>query len=212
MSRKIKAVIFDMDGVLIDAKEWHYEALNKALDLFGMEISRYDHLVTYDGLPTKKKLEMLSMERGLPVGLHNFINEIKQVYTLETVYAKCKPTFFHQYAITKLKASGYKMAVCSNSVPQSIDMMLRRAELLQHFEFFLSNQDVKHAKPHPEVYITAIKKLGLTPDECLVVEDNANGIKAARDSGAHLLCVADVSEVNYDSIIKRIHELESSNA
>jgi len=51
---KIKAIIFDMDGVLIEAKDWHYEALNKALRLFGMEISRYDHLVTYDGLPTKK--------------------------------------------------------------------------------------------------------------------------------------------------------------
>ena len=69
MNRKIKAVIFDMDGVLIDAKEWHYEALNKALDLFGMEISRYDHLVTYDGLPTLMKLQMLSLERiALSVG------------------------------------------------------------------------------------------------------------------------------------------------
>lgn len=51
---KIKAILFDMDGVLVDAKDWHYEALNQALSLFGMEISRYDHLVTYDGLPTKK--------------------------------------------------------------------------------------------------------------------------------------------------------------
>ncbi|STK74080.1 2-deoxyglucose-6-phosphatase [Escherichia coli] len=50
----IKAILFDMDGVLIDAKEWHYEALNKALDLFGMKISRFDHLTTFDGLPTKK--------------------------------------------------------------------------------------------------------------------------------------------------------------
>ena len=74
---KIKAVIFDMDGVLIDAKDWHYEALNKSLELFGMEISRYDHLVTFDGLPTKKKLEMLSLERGLPEELHNFINRLK---------------------------------------------------------------------------------------------------------------------------------------
>ena len=70
-----------MDGVLIDAKEWHYEALNKALALFGYQISRYEHLVTYDGLPTRKKLEMLSMEQGLPVQLHSFINEMKQLYT-----------------------------------------------------------------------------------------------------------------------------------
>lgn len=212
IGRKIKAVIFDMDGVLIDAKEWHYEALNRALDLFGMEISRYDHLVTYDGLPTRMKLQMLSLERGLPSSLHDFINEIKQVYTLETVYAKCKPTFFHQYAITKLKADGYEMAVCSNSVPQSIEMMLQRADLLKYFKFYLSNQDVQNPKPHPEIYTSAINRLGLTPDECLVVEDNPNGIKAARDSGAHLLCVSDVTEVNYGNIMRRIRELEESNA
>ena len=62
--KKIKAIIFDMDGVLIEAKDWHYEALNQALKLFGFTISRYDHLVTFDGLPTRKKLEMLSMEKG----------------------------------------------------------------------------------------------------------------------------------------------------
>ena len=53
---EIKAILFDMDGVLIEAKEWHYEALNRALDLFGMPISRYDHLITFDGLPTRKKI------------------------------------------------------------------------------------------------------------------------------------------------------------
>lgn len=81
---KIKAVIFDMDGVLIDAKDWHYEALNQALELFGYKISRYDHLVTFDGLPTKKKLEMLTIEKGLPKGLHKFINHMKQIYTMGT--------------------------------------------------------------------------------------------------------------------------------
>ncbi|WP_244574490.1 HAD hydrolase-like protein [Cohaesibacter sp. ES.047] len=76
---RIKAIIFDMDGVLIEAKDWHYEALNRALLLFGYEISRFDHLTTYDGLPTRKKLEMLSAERNLPRSLHSFINEMKQI-------------------------------------------------------------------------------------------------------------------------------------
>ena len=58
----IKAILFDMDGVLIEAKEWHYEALNRALSLFGCPISRYDHLQTFDGLPTLKKLELLSLD------------------------------------------------------------------------------------------------------------------------------------------------------
>jgi beta-phosphoglucomutase len=209
---KISTVLFDMDGVLIDAREWHYEALNRALDLFGMEISRYDHLVTYNGLPTRKKLEMLTMERGLPEGLHEFINEIKQAYTMDIVYAKCRPIFHHQYAISRLKTAGYRMAVCSNSVKQSVEAMLQRADLLSYFEFFLSNQDVSKSKPDPEIYLTAMKRLNVRPDECLVVEDNHNGIKAARASGAHLLCVADVSELNFSNISARIRELEASNA
>ena len=100
MSNKIKAVIFDMDGVLIDAKDWHYEALNKALRLFGVEISRYDHLVTFDGLPTKDKLNMLSLEKKIPTGIHSFVNEMKQIYTMEIVYTSCKPTFYHQFALS----------------------------------------------------------------------------------------------------------------
>ena len=98
----IKAVVFDMDGVLIEAKNWHYEALNKSLRLFGHEISKVDHLTTYDGLPTWKKLEMLSIERGLPVELHEFINEMKQLYTMEIVHTQCKPRFVHEYALLKL--------------------------------------------------------------------------------------------------------------
>ena len=210
--KKIKSVIFDMDGVLIEAKEWHYDALNRALNLFGLEISRFDHLVTYDGLPTRMKLRMLSMERGLPEALHEFINEMKQVYTMEIVFAKCKPTFYHQYALSRLKSDGYRMAVCSNSVQQSVEMMLQRADLLRYLEFYFCNQDVEHPKPNPEIYLNAMTRLGLTPDECLIVEDNPNGIKAARDSGAHVLCVTDVTEVNYTNIKRKIAELEARRA
>ncbi|RBH40565.1 HAD family phosphatase, partial [Pseudomonas sp. MWU13-2860] len=142
MQTNIKAVIFDMDGVLIDAQDWHYEALNRALGLFGMEISRYDHLVTYDGLPTRKKLEMLSRERGLPVLLHPFLNDLKQMYTMEITTIRCRPTFHHQYALSRLRQSGYKVAVCSNSIRGTIELMMQKAGLLQYLDFFLSNQDV----------------------------------------------------------------------
>lgn len=205
---KIKAIFFDMDGVLIDAKDWHYEALNQALSLFGMEISRYDHLVTYDGLPTKKKLEMLTLERGLPRALHDFINNMKQVFTFQLVYAKCKPTFNHQYALSNLKAKGYKMAVCSNSIRKTMDVLFERAAITDYFDFYISNEDVKEAKPNPEMYLTAIKHFGFKPQECLILEDNDNGIKAAKASGAHLLIVADVNDVNLENITNRITEIE----
>ena len=102
---KIDTILFDMDVVLIEAKEWHYEALNRALDLFGMPISRFDHLTTFDGLPTRKKLEMLSLERGLPSELHEFINEMKQQYTMELVQTQCKPRFVHEYTLSFLEGA-----------------------------------------------------------------------------------------------------------
>ena len=209
---KIKAVIFDMDGVLIDARDWHFEALNQALELFGYSISRYDHLVTFDGLPTKKKLEMLSAERGLPKELHNFINHMKQQYTMQHVFMKCKPIFQHQYALSKLKAAGYGIAVASNSIRATIDMMMEKADLLKYLDFYLSNQDVSQAKPNPEIYIKAIARFGYSPKECLIVEDNKNGVKAAISSGANLLKVADPHEVSWQNISCRLKELESEES
>jgi len=208
MSVKIEAVIFDMDGVLIDAKDWHYEALNRALGLFGMEISRYDHLVTYDGLPTRKKLEMLSLERGLPVGLHEFLNDLKQTYTMELVATRCRPTFHHQYALSKLRALGYKIAVASNSVRSTIDLMMQKAALDMYLDFFLSNQDVVIGKPSPEIYLKAIDMLNLSPKQCLIVEDNPNGIAAAKASGAHVMEVATIAEVNLENILTHIAQRE----
>lgn len=205
---KIKAIVFDMDGVLIDAKDWHYEALNKALSLFGFSISRYEHLVTYDGLPTSKKLEMLSVERGLPHSLHKFINEMKQDYTMEYVYMLCKPKFIHQYALSRLKAEGYRLALASNSIRKTIDMMTEKADLVQYLDFSLSNQDVQRPKPDPQIYITAIDRLGIKPKECLIVEDNQNGVKAALSSGGNLLKVETVNDVTYHNIIRRIAEIE----
>lgn len=209
---KIKAVIFDMDGVLIEAKDWHYEALNKALGLFGMEISRYDHLVTYDGLPTRKKLEMLSTERGLPTRLHEFINDMKQRFTMELVHAQCKPRFHHEYALARLKQEGYRLAVASNSIRNTVQVMMERSALMGYLDFFLSNQDVTTGKPDPEIYTKAIQRLGLTPDECLIVEDNENGKQAARGSGAWLMEVNEVEEVNYPNIMRNIMHIEERTA
>ena len=206
--RNIKAILFDMDGVLIDAKDWHFEALNKALRLFGHEISRYDHLHSFDGLPTRNKLRMLSEEAYLPESLHGFINDMKQQYTREIIEMKCKPVFQHEYALSKLRNQGYKIAVCSNSIRSTIENMMQKASLLQYLDLIMSNEDVQKAKPDPEIYVTAMQRLRLAPQECLVLEDNKNGIKAAVDSGAHLLRVNDIYDVNYLNIKARIDEVE----
>lgn len=205
----IKAVLFDMDGVLIEAKDWHYEALNRALDLFGMAISRVDHETTFDGLPTSRKLEILSIERDLPRELHAFLNEMKQRYTTEMVHTLCKPRFAQERALSALKAQGYRMAVCSNSIRSTVQLMMDKANLSQYLDVMVSNEDVSRPKPDPEMYCKAMAHFGLRPDECLVVEDNENGIKAAKASGAHLLVVQDVTQTCISNITSRIQELDA---
>jgi len=204
VSQEIKAVVFDMDGVLIDAREWHYEALNRALGLLGYEITRYEHLSSFDGLPTRRKLQMLTVERGLPAELHSFLNSLKQQFTLEYVATRCKPVFQHQYALAKLKAAGYGLGVASNSVRRTIDEMMERADLMRYLDVVVSNEDVAKGKPDPEMYVKAMADLGVRPEETVVVEDNENGIKAATAAGAHVLVVDNPEDVALDRILARI--------
>jgi beta-phosphoglucomutase len=199
-----------MDGVLIDAKDWHYDALNRALNHFGFNISRYDHLVTFDGLPTRKKLEMLTKEKGLPQSLHGFLNALKQLYTMEIVHARCKPLFQHEYALSKLRADGYKLAVASNSVRNSIEVMMEKSNLTPYLDVLVSNQDVKVGKPDPEIYIKTMDLLGVRPADCLVVEDNEHGIASARAAGAHLMIVEAITDVTLDNIQHHIAKAEAS--
>lgn len=204
----IKAVLFDMDGVLIDARDWHYAALNRALEHFGYTISRESHLSTFDGLPTRDKLHILSSASGLPLGLHEFINTLKQSYTLEISYQRCKPVFNHQFALSRLKSDGFKLAVCSNSVRQSIEAMMKLSSLQPYLDLLVSNQDVTKGKPDPEMYLRAMNILNVDPDECLILEDNEHGIQAAKASGGHLLMIGLPEDVTYSAIKARICEIE----
>ncbi|MEN5363254.1 HAD family hydrolase [Brevundimonas intermedia] len=206
----IKAVIFDMDGVLIDAREWHYDALNRALRLFGQEISRTEHLLTFDGLPTRRKLEILTSTRGFPQNLHGFVNQLKQQYTMEIVHARCKPVFAREFALSRLKARGFLLAVASNSVRESVEAMMKRSNLMTYLDIVLSNEDVARSKPDPEIYLAAMKGLGVAAHETLIIEDNDHGVKAARSSGAHVMVVRGVNEVDIGAIDRVLAGLGAS--
>jgi HAD superfamily hydrolase (TIGR01509 family) len=209
----IRAVLFDMDGVLVDAREWHYEALNGALAIFGMRIDRESHLSTFDGLSTKQKLKILSENRQLPQGLHKLINDIKQRITHDIMVARCRPVFHHRYLLSRLKKEGFVLAMCSNSVRQSVDLVARHAGLSPYLSLILSNEDVQNPKPSPEIYQKAMKQLGVLPQECLIVEDNDNGVLAARESGAYVHVVSSPDEVHYQAIsraIEAIHQKQGA--
>ena len=201
---KIKAILFDLDGVLVDATEWHYEALNRALGLFGYNIARYEHLTTYNGLPTRRKLEMLSVEKGFPRGLHSLVNKIKQKYTREEILRSCTPVFEKEFMVHQLKRDGFKLAVCSNSIRESVELMLRGSGIWELFDIVLSNEDVQMAKPDPEIYLEACKRLGIEPREAMIVEDAPHGIEAARRSGGVLCEVASFNEVDYARVSRAL--------
>ena len=195
----IKAVIFDLDGVLVEAKDWHYQALNMALSIFGCDISYDEHLSTYDGLPTKTKLEMLNKNKNFPLELSNLVYDLKQIYTHEFFSTRCFPDFSQDYLFRKLKEKNIKTAVASNSITATVDQAMLGLDIKKYIEFSLSNEDVDYPKPNPEIYIKAINMLGLLPHECLIVEDNINGITAAKASGAHCLEVKEV-DVNHINV------------
>lgn len=206
MSR-VKAVLFDMDGVLIDAQEWHYEALNEVLDIFGFEITREMHEDRYDGLSTSKKLEMLSTEVGLPRHIHGMINRVKQDRTLRIAAQRCFPNVAHQVLISKLKKNGIKVGVVTNSIRQTSEFMLTYAGINELLDVLITNQDVIEAKPDPSCYLLAMNKLGVTPDQTIIVEDSPYGIAAGTASGAKVIKVGSVQDVNLDLMYSDIPEI-----
>ncbi len=192
----IEAVIFDLDGVLVDAAEWHYEALNKALGTFGFTISRKEHLSFYNGLPTRKKLEALSAHKGFPSALHKPVISLKQRYTYETICARCRPDPAKIEMLELLRKSGFTLAVCSNAVNRSVELMLKKSGIFDCFSLVLGNEDVRLPKPDPEIYFRAFQLLKLSPEQCAIVEDSDHGKAAARASGGFLIGVDSYNEVN----------------
>ena len=192
----IKAIIFDLDGVLVDATEWHYEALNEALMLFGFEISLNEHKTTYNGLPTLKKLEKLTAEKELPKGLYKIVQIMKRKFTDNKVALNCKPKYEKQLLLSNLKKAGFKLAACSNAQKYSVINMLEKSQIIEYFDEILGNDEGFNPKPSPDIYIAMYKMLKIKPREALVIEDSFYGIEAASASGANVITVKDSDEVN----------------
>ena len=206
---KFKAVIFDMDGTLVDAKLWHFQALNEALSIFGMEISMEDHLTRFDGLPTRKKLETLTAEKGLPPRLYPIISDIKQERTLRLIAKECFPRMEQLLLFRWLKSRGLKLAVATNSIRLTAEKMLDSAGVLPFLDALVTNEDINEPKPNPEIYRHTCEKLAESPKDCLVIEDNHFGIDAARVAGCHVFEVETVEEVRI-SLLEKLLRPEGS--
>ena len=202
-------VIFDLDGVLIDSKDYHYDALNEAL---GEEyaISREEHVSTYDGLPTTAKLELLSKNKGLPAERYEEIWRAKQENTLHIFKTKVDKDYELMGYFQQLVEEGYKVAVASNSIRNTVKIILLRLGLLEFVDIYVSNEDVVRNKPFPSMYWKCMMALGALPDDTVILEDSHIGRQGALDSKCHLVPIENRSDLNQTKIdrIKRILQSE----
>lgn len=198
-----KLVIFDLDGVLVDAKEIHYDALNNALQNIDPKfvISWEDHLKKYDGMKTYDKLKLLSINKGLPLdlSLQQKIFDDKQFYTAKAL-SKLKKNSDLINLFQELRNNGYTIACCSNSIKKTVHLVLKKLGISDFFDIKLSNESVKFAKPHPEIYWKAMSYFGATPEDTLIVEDSPTGLTAAYKSGAKVLRVKNPKDFDFDKI------------
>lgn len=203
-----KLVIFDLDGVLIDSRELHYDALNNALRKVGEEfvITREEHLSKYDGLNTTKKLKMLTEQKNLPVAVYDQVWKDKQEATFNLVRGFCKE-YLLQTIFRQIKSRGYKIAVASNSIRETVKLSLLSIGVMDEVDYFVSNEDVSRTKPYPEMYWKCMTALNALPKNTIIVEDSHIGRQGALDSGAHLLAVENAKEVNSEHMMQRIYDL-----
>ena len=197
----IKLIIFDLDGVLMESKDLHFNALNKALSDNGQSIIKMDeHISTYDGNPTNWKLE----KRNVPLELRSKINDDKQKYTFKLLEEMLSENKNLIELFKQLRDENYYICVASNSIRYTIMLSLFKLGLMEYVDYVCSNQDVQKGKPNPEIYLKCMVKCGVGPRETLIVEDSYVGREGVFNSGAYLCGVNDPTETTYEMIKTKI--------
>lgn len=204
----VKLIVSDFDGVLLDLKEIHFEALNRALKSLDEKyvISPEEHVKTFDGLSTKRKLKLLSELKGFPLEKFEEINDLKQQFTVELLNDFNKINYDIAIVIAKLKAEGYLFYVASNAIRHTVELGLEKLGISHLVDRVYSNQDVKNSKPNPEIYLKCMMDASVTPAETLIIEDSKHGREAAVKSGATVCGVDHSFDFRYDRIKSMMSE------
>lgn len=204
MSSSKKLVIFDLDGVLVDACDWHRDALNEALlEVSNTSIEEKEHVSTFNGIPTRKKLEILIDQKRVKESELERIYDLKQEKTIQIIQQKAQKRKEKIELITELKRRGFVVACFTNSIRETANLMLSKTGVLDLFELVVTNQDVSNPKPDPEGYIKVMKHFRASKEETCIIEDSPKGIEAAEQSGAQVIVVKNPDDVNL-SLIERI--------
>lgn len=192
-----KLIIFDLDGVLIDSRELHFDAFNESLKEVDSKymITLKEHLSIYDGLPTNKKLERLTLNKNLPETFHKQIWKRKQEITLELLSSEVVKDDKLIEIFSYLKSQNHIICVASNSIKATIDLILNKKEITNFVDYIVSNEDVEFPKPNPQMYLKCMCKFGTSPKNTVVVEDSYVGRTAAFESGAIVCPVKNSTEL-----------------
>lgn len=188
----LKAVLFDMDGVIVNTEPLHQKSYSLMFDDVNIDVP--DALyTTFTGQSTRAICEMLIEHFKLPLGVETLV-DIKR-YHFKYLFENDDELDLLPGVLDLIKDyynNGLTLVLASSASMENINNIFDRFNLNDYFVAKLSGADLKASKPHPEIFENAAQAAGFDRDECLVIEDSTNGIKAAKDAG--IFCVG------YDSL------------
>jgi len=205
----IRGVLFDLDGVIADTLHYHYLAWKHMFEKHGGHVCEKTVLL-HEGRKSSEILPILIEESGvhIPENQQEQFIEEKRAFYRTIVRVSHFPKAFDVVDI--LKQRGFQVALVTACAFQNMQHALSR-EQQSYFDLILTGDEVKQAKPLPEPFLTAAARLGLSPDECVVVENAPLGIEAAKAAGMHCIAVETTLDREHlqsaDCIVKTIAEL-----
>ena len=179
-------VIFDMDGVLADTAEQHFQSWLAVAPRWGVQITRADFRATF-GRPNHEGIPIL-FHRPVPPDELREIDRLKEQAFREIVRRSLEPLPGVVELVRALDGSGFRLAVGSSGPRENIELILETLGIARHFGAVVSGWDVSRGKPDPEVFLKAAARIGVEPACCVVIEDVPAGVQAARSAG--MKCIA----------------------